>query len=179
MVATGAPPPELVTVFDISLPTPSFQVLNPGADKFSDVAVSGDTLVIGASVATGGGLGPTGKVYVFDYSGGVWVRGPELQPTDLTPGARFGAAVDLEGNRLLVGAPTLKKPSGLKVGGFYLFERVGQTWVEVGRHLGAGAQAPEFGLALSLEGERVRRRVLPRSAVRRRRGGSFPMLRRR
>src|SRR6185369_10445018 len=60
----------------------------------SDVAISGDTIVLGA---------PGGDcALVFERAGGVWSLADQLNGA---AGTRFGASVDVSGDSILVGAP--------------------------------------------------------------------------
>jgi hypothetical protein len=81
----------------------------------SSLALSGNTLVVGA-IGEAPGLdgedaGPSfppqpGQVYVFTLSGSVWTQTAALQASNASPGDNFGASVALDGNTLVVGAPS-------------------------------------------------------------------------
>jgi hypothetical protein len=80
------------------------------------VAVSGDTVVVGArgdfSGATGVDADPlasdafgSGAAFVYVRSAGVWSPEAFVKPSNTDPGDRFGSAVAIEGDTLVVGAP--------------------------------------------------------------------------
>lgn len=116
-----------------------------GGDLFGNsVAVSGDTLVVGAlhesSSARGvngnqadNSLKSSGAAYVFVRESGTWVQQAYLKAHD--PGLRrcFGASVAIEGDTIAVGAIYKPLPqSGARrpqcVGYVYVFERRGGAW---------------------------------------------------
>src|SRR5262249_42043317 len=66
------------------------------------VAISGDTLVVGAPCAGA----QTGAVYVFKRTNTSWLPQQKLAlPTTLDSFAQFGVAVAISGDMLVVGAP--------------------------------------------------------------------------
>lgn len=64
------------------------------------VAISGDTLVVGAPSQAG-----SGAIYIFVRSAGVWTQQPFLKASNADSGDNFGAAVAIDGGTLVVGAP--------------------------------------------------------------------------
>ncbi len=92
---------------------------NTGAgDYFSlfSVAISGDTVVVGApyedSSATGVGGNQTdnsasasGAAYVFTRSGGIWSQRAYLKASNTGEGDGFGVSVTVSGDTVVVGAP--------------------------------------------------------------------------
>lgn len=124
---------------------------NTGADdKFGLVALSGDTLAVGAwaesSSANGvdGSQGDnsaaeSGAVYVFTRSGGTWRQQAYIKASNAEAGDRFGSAIALWGNTLAVGAPgessnavgvngSQGDNSARRSGAVYVFTRSGDTW---------------------------------------------------
>src|SRR6266571_3163671 len=53
-----------------------------------------------------------GAVYVFRRSGGTWAAETTLAPADTSPNQAFGAAIALDGNRLLVGSTRADSSAG-------------------------------------------------------------------
>ncbi|MEZ4334084.1 MAG: SUMF1/EgtB/PvdO family nonheme iron enzyme [Myxococcota bacterium] len=76
-------------------PTPNFFGLN--------VSVDGDTVVVGAPLATPAGF-QSGSAYVFTRKSGVWSGQPRLVAADAAIREVFGASVAVSGDRVLVGA---------------------------------------------------------------------------
>lgn len=70
-------------------------------DRFGGaVAVSGDTIVVGAT----GEDGRSGAVYVFTRSAGMWTQEDFLKASNADSGDRFGSSVAIDGDTLVVGA---------------------------------------------------------------------------
>jgi hypothetical protein len=90
----------------------------------SSVALSGDTLVIGAS---NGGNNLNGVAYVFTRTGSIWTQqGAPIAPSDPSPLDTFGLSVALSGDKLVVAA------ANNVTAGAYLFQRGGNTWTQQG-----------------------------------------------
>jgi hypothetical protein len=127
-----------------------------GGSFGTSVALSGDTLVVGApgkSVDTKGGAG---SVYVFVRSGTTWSQqGPRLLSSDIAGGDRVGSAVSVSGDTLLAGAEQKTVGSNPQQGAAYVFERSGTTWTQQGSRLVAsdGADGEYFGWSVALAGD--------------------------
>jgi len=111
------------------LPLPSGS--QPG-DRFGSVALSGDTLVIGAPDKDGGegdSLPDTGAAYVYYRSqNGLkpWQDVAVLRASDAQANDHFGTAVAIDGERIVVGAPGEDGGAGdpaPDAGAAYVFER--------------------------------------------------------
>src|SRR4030095_4000846 len=111
--SSGSPAPIVAQLVQQGYLKPS----NPNADDLFgfNVALSGDTLVVGApqegSSATGvnGNQADTsapnsGAVYVFTRANGVWTQQAYLKASNTEAGDQFGVNVALVGNTLVVGA---------------------------------------------------------------------------
>lgn len=153
---------------------------NTGADdKFGRaVAISGDTIVVGApdedSAATGvngdqssNGLARSGAAYVFVRSGTAWSQQAYLKASNTGTFDRFGWAVGIAGETLVVGAPNEDSaatgPNGnqadnseLDSGAVYVFNRSGTTWSQQS-YLKASntGSSDNFGVAVAISGETV------------------------
>ncbi len=118
-----------VHVFDQAQGWARVQVLAPvdaeGGDRFGfAVAMDGALAVVGAP----GKDGARGAAYVFERVGGMWTQAAKLVIAEARgPGDFFGAAVAIEGERVLVGA----YGRDAQAGAAYVFERVGEKWVQV------------------------------------------------
>lgn len=138
------------------LDTPFVSPKETAADAFGfDVAIQGGRAVIG-----GGGLGVNlgvGKVYVYDLQPDLTWSGPtEIAPLNsngLT--FNFGDAVELDGDRIIVGASS-SRDNGPSAGSAFIFERNAQgAWIEINQLLPAsGPAAPNnYGSAVAIEGD--------------------------
>ncbi|MGD8826924.1 MAG: hypothetical protein PVI24_18205, partial [Myxococcales bacterium] len=111
------------------------------------VAISGDTIVVGApgeaSAATGvngnesdDSAPAAGAAYVFERIDGIWEQTAYLKASNTEAGDRFGFAVAISGDTIAVGA---EREDGAdpqdegdntaeNAGAVYVFERIGGTW---------------------------------------------------
>jgi hypothetical protein len=95
----------------------------PGIDNgFGGSLTRHETVGIDGRFAVVGADGGSGVAYVFNNSGGTWIKEFELLPPDPQPGARFGYCVDISGTRVIVGAP-FHDAGGTEVGKAYVFRR--------------------------------------------------------
>lgn len=115
------------------------------------VALDGeDVAFVGAPHA--GGF--AGMVFRFERSGNTWSLAQTLNPGGGPPGASFGASLALDGDTLLVGAPTYDDPGVMRVGsgGTYVFQRFG-GWTQTQLLRPADiADRDFFGGSLALRG---------------------------
>ena len=107
----------------------------------SSVALNGRWAAVGASAADSS----AGAVYVFRQEGDAWRQVARLGGSAAGDEARFGAALALRGDRLLVGAPTQSGGQGAA----YLFTREGNEWQETA--LLANGQEDRLGASLVLQ----------------------------
>jgi uncharacterized repeat protein (TIGR01451 family) len=123
----------------------------------SAVAVYGETAVVGSpndATATAGPGG--GSAYVFVRSGTTWSEQQKLVPSDGAPADRFGTAVAVWGDTLVVGAVHGDSPGGSGTGAAYVFVRSGTTWTEQQKLVASdGATGDRFGESVALSGETV------------------------
>jgi hypothetical protein len=111
------------------------------------VAMSGDTLVVGAP-----GAADAGAAYVFTRCGGSWTLQQKLSP-DPTSGSpvEFGASVAISGDTIAVGDPH-GSYTFLDGGAVYVFVRNGGTWSQQ-TLLEGQDDLQTFGWSLSLDGD--------------------------
>jgi hypothetical protein len=91
------------------------------------VAVRGDRAVVGDRWGVDS-LVAEGFAYVFQLSNGAWNVEATLRPPDPIRNDHFGAAVAIDGDYLVVGAPGVTSGGRPNVGGAYVFDRVGTMW---------------------------------------------------
>lgn len=118
------------------------------------IAVSGDTLVVGAaSDVTNGVIG--GAAYVYVRDGHTWSLQQKLFASDRADFDQFGIAVDVLGDTIVVGAHG-DNDEGFQTGAVYVFRRNGTTWTNE-QKLKASDAAPDsaFGLSVALSGQTV------------------------
>jgi hypothetical protein len=120
----------------------------------SSVALDADTLLTGAPVKRNGSPGSyaNGAAYVFTREAGGWAQQAKLIPASGTNGDLFGFAVDLDGDRAVIGAPY----AALAQGYAYAFARSGTVWSQQAQlAAAAGAAGDEFGWSVALGGDSI------------------------
>jgi len=114
------------------------------------VGLHGNLAVAGAP-GTPSNAPASGSAVVFEVSNGMWSQLAPLVPESDTPSQRFGAAVAVHGNTVLVGDPEFEGR-----GAVFVFERAGNesaSWNEQARLLADdGAAFDQFGAAVALSG---------------------------
>jgi hypothetical protein len=147
------------------------------ADYFGyDVALSGDTLVVGAigEDSAGQGVGgdqadngasDSGAVYVFRRTGTAWQQEAYLKASDTGAGDLFGLNVALSGDTLAVGAyledsaargvdGNQTSDGAPESGAVYVFRRTGMTWLQEAYLKASNTGADDyFGYSLALSGD--------------------------
>jgi uncharacterized repeat protein (TIGR01451 family) len=113
------------------------------------VALDGDTLLAGAPFADDG----FGAVHVFVRGPGGWQQVQRLTAPEPHPGALFGAALSLDGDRAALGA-RLDDGAGDRAGAAWVFRRSGGVW-QVEQQLPSPEIEPgdEFGISVALDGD--------------------------
>lgn len=119
------------------------------------VAISGDVAVVGVQFADTEGEN-SGAVYVYRRSGDAWPQEAKLTASDAGHSDRFGAAVALIGeNMLLVGSPE-DDDVAVNSGAVYVFECVNGVWTQRQKITAYDTQADAlFGRVLAADGQRV------------------------
>lgn len=117
------------------------------------VALSDSTALIGARDATVDRYKPwQGAAYVFDEADGQWTQTQKLIASDGGDSYFFGAAVALDGDTALIGAPNVYG-NGQFQGAAYLFARAGGQWTQTQKLRGVNGQGPDqFGISVALSG---------------------------
>ncbi len=126
-------------------------------DKFgTSVAISGDTIVVGAFNANAP-LSNGGAAYVFVRSGTIWTQQQKLTANDGTADDQFGNSAAIFGNVIVIGANHADSPGNSESGAAYRFERVGTVWSHVQR-LSPVAQVilgDHFGDSMAISGNKL------------------------
>ncbi|MEO8611238.1 MAG: hypothetical protein ABI690_25300 [Chloroflexota bacterium] len=95
----------------------------------TSVAVSGDTIVVGAPNNDHDGLTDAGKIYVYLWNGTIWALQAELTPSDAAASDNFGGSVGIYGDTIIAGAAG-DDDGGSASGSAYIFNRSGVTWTQ-------------------------------------------------
>ena len=138
-------------------------------DRFGEsVAISGDTIVIGAAQEDSNGSSPddnstenAGAAYVFVQQGDTWVQQAYLKPNNMDADDRFGSAVAIDGNTILIGAHSEdgngsdpNDNSAITAGATYVFIRQGDAWTQQAYLKANNTDAGDrFGESLALDGD--------------------------
>ena len=120
------------------------------------LAISGDTLVVGAVRGDpfGNGTPRTGAAYVFVRKNGVWSQQARLTPSDSAPGDLFGYYMTIQGDTIVIGAPTAGGGRD-SAGAAYVYTRTGDTWTQQENPLRPTptVNGAHFGSSCMLEGD--------------------------
>jgi len=154
---TPTPTPTQTTPEPTPDPPGGGMLSDPGfvpGDAFGSAVAIDDAVFVGAP---GAGSDESGLVEVFEWSGADWDTVSTLGPAESEAGDRFGSALAVDGDTLLVGAygwaPGRDDPDNDAAGAAYVFERVDGEWVEQTRLAPAdGDVYDRFGYSLAIEG---------------------------
>jgi hypothetical protein len=92
------------------------------------VAISGDTVIVGAPPDDVGANTDQGSAYVFVRSGTTWTEQQKLTAGDGAAGDTFGSSVAISGETIIVGAVNDDVGGNTDQGSAYVFVRSGTTW---------------------------------------------------
>lgn len=116
------------------------------------LAADGNEVVVGAF--NDDDLGSNaGAAYVFRLEDGAWREVVKLTASDGMPDDRFGHAVAIDGDVIMVSARDHDE-FGEDSGAVYVFGRDGDSWVEVQKLLGSDTLAGDrYGASLAVDGD--------------------------
>jgi hypothetical protein len=115
------------------------------------VAVEGDTLLAGAQYTDAQDIKESGSVYVFVRNGEVWSLQEQLFAGDGIEGQKFGSSLALEGDTIVVGAPSGRADRGSA----YVFQRSGIDWTQVANIVPEDRQRGWFGDSIAVSGSTI------------------------
>lgn len=142
------------------------------------VAVDGDFALVGAYLEDTDAGPDAGAAHWFQRVGERWDYGGQLLAPDAAIEDRFGIAVDIDGERMAIGAFWDVVGSNVDQGSVYIYRRVGADWVFEAKLVASdGEEGDYFGFALSLEGDRVLVGARGASAPAREQGLAYVFLR--
>ena len=112
------------------------------------VAVSVDTIVVGAKTATG--RDKSGSAYVFTRNGSTWTQQAKVTAASPAANDQFGCSVSVADNTVLVGSYG-DGTGGSQSGSAYVFTRSGSTWTQLAKLIAAdAAESDQFGWSVSI-----------------------------
>jgi hypothetical protein len=113
-----------------------------------DVSIRSNRIIVGALYDNTNGV-QAGAAYIFEYNGTTWKEQAMLLPGDSHANMWFGGSVYLFGDCAIVGA-SADDDLGIQSGSAYLFQRVGDHWVEVNKLLPNGGNLTDrFGFSVA------------------------------
>jgi uncharacterized membrane protein len=141
------------------------------------VGISGDAIVVGANFEAGdsastaaspnNNAAEAGAAYVFTRSGSTWTQQAYLKAFNADGADRFGTAVAISGDTVIVGAnweagdetSTAASPNndGHLAGAVYVYVRSGSTWTQQAylKASNAGTGGDEFGTAVGISSDTI------------------------
>ncbi|MCX6592520.1 MAG: hypothetical protein NTZ56_13440 [Acidobacteria bacterium] len=151
---------------------------DPGDNFGYSVAISGNTIVVGALSESGGATGvngnaanngaaQSGAAYVFVRSGSTWTQQAYLKASNTEAGDNFGVSVGIDGDTAVVGAQAESSNatgvngnqannSAAGSGAVYVFVRSGTTWTQQAYLKASNAEASDnFGNAVAISGDTI------------------------
>ncbi|HEY0678152.1 MAG TPA: FG-GAP repeat protein [Chitinophagaceae bacterium] len=125
----------------------------PYADFGRSVDIYGDYAVVGAPMDTALNV-DGGAAYIFAKENGTWVQQAKIYASNAASNDRFGSAVSIYGDVVVVGAPG-KDISGINARGrVYVFKRNNRVWTQLaGLQASNGAANDNFGQSVSFNGQ--------------------------
>jgi len=122
----------------------------------SSIAVSGNTIVVGAPQHAVGSNSTQGAAYVFVQSGGTWSEQAELTASDGAAFDEFGSSVAVNGTTVVVGAGWRTLGSNNSQGAVYVFVEGGGTWSQQAELTASdGGAYNYFGRTVALSGSTI------------------------
>ncbi|MEK6642839.1 MAG: FG-GAP repeat protein [Planctomycetota bacterium] len=125
------------------------------SDQFGySVAISGETIVVGARYDSHVGVSYAGSAYVFTRTGGVWSEQAKLIASDAAGSDYFGNSVAVSGDTAVVGSYYDTHAGGSDAGSAYVFVRSGVLWTQQAKLTASDAAVEDyFGISVALSGD--------------------------
>jgi hypothetical protein len=122
----------------------------------NSLAISGETVVVGAPNRNLVNINNAGAAYIFVRNGSVWSQQQSLTIGDLAPSDQFGWSVDISGETVAVGARLKDITGKTNAGAAYIFVRAGNSWGQQQTLIASdGAAFDTFGSSVDIDGETV------------------------
>jgi hypothetical protein len=121
------------------------------------VAVSADTMVVGSPFHDTLGGADAGSAYIYTRANGDWTLQQQVMASNGAVNDRFGHAVDIDSDTVVVGAPLENSTAPRKdAGAAYAFFRNGTVWSQQARLLAFDRFAQDhFGRWVSVDGDTI------------------------
>ncbi len=120
----------------------------------AEIAVDGDTAVVGVPWDDVGANANQGSAYVFVRTGLKWTQAAQLFAFDGKAGDQFGASVAISGDTIVIGASGTTVNGKPNQGAAYFFVRLGGAWTLMGRHFG-DTPGEYFGSSVAVSGNLI------------------------
>ncbi len=119
------------------------------------LAISDNTLVVGAYGDDETGGTNFGSTYLFYFDGELWNYGQKLKAPDGGSGDNFGESVDIDGSTLVIGA-SRDDDKGSNAGAAYVFNGVSDQWNFQSKLAGSDSHAGDwFGSSVGVNGNLI------------------------
>lgn len=121
------------------------------------VAVSGDTVIIGANgdddICPIDTLCESGSAYVFEKVAGVWTQTTKLTAADGAADDEFGISVAVSGDTAVIGA-VYDDDQGNNSGSAYVFEKIAGIWTNTTKLTASNGTSHDFfGISVAVSGD--------------------------
>jgi hypothetical protein len=134
-------------------------VANDGeiGDRFgASVAISNQTIAVGAHYDNIGANRFQGSAYVFVHNGAMWTQQAKLTAADGAADVFFGSAISISGETIVVGAMFDTVGTNLRQGSAYVFVRTGITWTQQQKlTANDGSAIDVFGIDVVVSGRTI------------------------
>jgi hypothetical protein len=128
-----------------------------GGDYFGwSVAISGDTIAVGAKWDTVGANTTQGSAVVFVRNGSTWTQQQQLTMTGGSGGDTFGASIAIDGQTIVVGAVEDDVGANSSQGSAVVFVRDGLIWTQQTMLTASGGATLDlFGASVAIDGDTI------------------------
>ena len=126
-------------------------------DQFaSAVAISGDTVLVGAFLADTNNGRDSGAAYLFVPAGSNWAQQQKVTAADGLIGDLFGSSVAISGDTAVAGAYGDDTDTGDDSGSAYVFGRSGSAWSQQAKLTATDGAADDWlGFSVGVSGDTV------------------------
>ncbi|HQZ81738.1 MAG TPA: FG-GAP repeat protein [Pyrinomonadaceae bacterium] len=128
-----------------------------GGDHFgTSVAISGETVIVGAEADDVAANADQGSAYVFTRAGSAWSEQAHLTASDGAGSDNFGVSVAISGDTAVVGSYFDGVGANTAQGSAYVFIRATGTWTQQSHLTATGGTAnDDFGNSVAISGDKI------------------------